>query len=117
MVPLKGFRVVNYISSSFPKLAWRKGRDLCLQWQNSSWLRCEARRIVEFLEGSTSSPEDKVIKAGGIGQKSQMQESGGMGSSMGSILSRAVNWWRRASLWSLSGHLTAQNKTRCIATG
>jgi hypothetical protein len=26
MVPLKGFRVVNYISSSSPKLAWRKGR-------------------------------------------------------------------------------------------
>jgi hypothetical protein len=29
MVPLKGFRVVDYISFSFPKLAWRNGRDLC----------------------------------------------------------------------------------------
>ena len=26
MVPLKGFKAVNYISSSFPKLSWRKGR-------------------------------------------------------------------------------------------
>ena len=31
MVPLKGFRVVNYISSSFPKLAWRNGRVLSAQ--------------------------------------------------------------------------------------
>jgi hypothetical protein len=30
-VPLKGFRVVTYISSSSPKLAWRNGRDR--RWQ------------------------------------------------------------------------------------
>jgi len=45
MVPLKGFRVVNYISSPFPKLAWRNGRhrwpstrrafQSCLDWK---WL-------------------------------------------------------------------------------
>ena len=27
-VPMKGFKVVDYISSSFPKLPWRKGRVL-----------------------------------------------------------------------------------------
>jgi hypothetical protein len=27
MVPLKGFKVVDYISSSLPKLAWRNGRN------------------------------------------------------------------------------------------
>ena len=32
MVPLKGFRVVNYISSSSPKLAWRKGRVIGLEF-------------------------------------------------------------------------------------
>jgi hypothetical protein len=31
MVPLKGFRVVDYISSSSPKLAWRKGRGITLE--------------------------------------------------------------------------------------
>ncbi len=47
MVPLKGFRVGNYISSSFPKLAWRKGRvlgQLC-GTVDASFDNTEGRRV------------------------------------------------------------------------
>ena len=62
MVPLKGFRVVDYISFSFPKLAWRKGRGRC--------------REISPPVGSTLTRHDMLLTAvqdcgaGGVSRRS-----------------------------------------------
>ncbi|MFN0196322.1 MAG: hypothetical protein ACKVT0_06230, partial [Planctomycetaceae bacterium] len=51
-VPLKGFRVVDYISSSSPKLAWRKGRVLSVNAIDTKVRRsADQMRAIDELAG------------------------------------------------------------------
>ena len=47
MVPMKGFRVVDYISSSSPKLAWRKGRDMG-RFHDAQWSTVRSDEMVDL---------------------------------------------------------------------